>query len=40
MENYYFYKDMKELYSLVEQQYFALKTYGIMKGYDSDDSNQ
>ena len=40
MENYYFYKDMKELYDLVEQQYFALKTYGIMKGDDSDDSHQ
>ena len=40
MENYYFYKDMKELYDLVEQQYFALKTYGIMKGVDSDDSYQ
>ena len=38
MENYYFYKDMKELYDLVEQQFFALKTYGIMKGDDSDDS--
>ena len=40
MENYYFYKDMKELYELVEQQYFTLKTYGIMKGDDSDDSYQ
>ena len=40
MENYYFYKDMQELYQLVEQQYFALKTYGIMKGEDSDDTNQ
>ena len=40
MENYYFYKDMQELYQLVEQQYFALKTYGIMKGEDSDDKNQ
>ena len=40
MENYYFYKDMQELYQLVEQQYFSLKTYGIMKGEDSDDTNQ
>ena len=40
LENYYFYKDMQELYQLVEQQYFALKTYGIMKGEDSDDTNQ
>ena len=40
MENYYFYKDMQELYQLVEQQYFALKTYGIMKGEDSDDTNK
>ena len=40
MENYYFYKDMQELYQLVEQQYFVLKTYGIMKGEDSDDTNQ
>lgn len=39
MENYYFYQDMKELYALVEQQYYALKTYGIMKGDDSHDSN-
>ena len=39
MENYYFYQDMKELYSLVEQQFYALKTYGIMKGDDSDDSD-
>ena len=40
MENYYFYKDMQELYQLVEQQYFALKTYEIMKGEDSYDTNQ
>ena len=39
MENYYFYQDMKELYQLVEQQYFTLKTYGIMKGEDEHDSN-
>ena len=39
MENYYFYQDMKELYTLVEQQYFTLKTYGIMKGDDSYDTN-
>ena len=39
MENYYFYKDMKELYSLVEYQYFALKTYGMMKEDGTDDSN-
>ena len=38
MENYYFCQDMKELYELVEHQYFTLKTYGIMKGED-DDSN-
>ena len=40
MENYYFYQDMKELYQLVEQQYFTLKTYGIMKGEDDIDTNQ
>ena len=39
MENYYFYQDMKELYQLVEQQYYALKTYGIMKGEDDNDTN-
>ena len=39
MENYYFYQDMKELYELVEQQYFTLKTYGIMKGEDGNDTN-
>ena len=39
MENYYFYQDMKELYQLVEQQYFTLKTYGIMKGEDDIDTN-
>ena len=38
MENYYFYQDMKELYELVEQQYFTLKTYGIMKGGDDIDT--
>ena len=39
MENYYFYKDMIELYELVEQQYFTLKTYGIMKGEDDNDTD-
>ena len=39
MENYYFYQDMKELYSLVEQQFYALKTHGMMKEEDSIDSN-
>ena len=39
MENYYFYQDMKELYQLVEQQFYTLKTYGIMKDDDSNDSN-
>lgn len=39
MENYYFYQDMRELYELVEQQFYSLKTYGIMKGLDSDDTN-
>ena len=39
MENYYFYQDMKELYSLVEQQFYALKSYGMMKEEDSIDSN-
>ena len=39
MENYYFYQDMKELYELVEQQYFTLKTYGIMKGDDDIDTD-
>ena len=39
MENYYFYQDMKELYELVEQQYFTLKTYGIMKGEDDIDTD-
>ena len=39
MENYYFYQDMKELYDLVENQYFTLKTYGIMKGEDDDDTD-
>ena len=37
MENYYFYQDMKELYQLVEQQLYALKTYGLMKEADSND---
>ena len=39
MENYYFYQDMKELYQLVEHQYFTLKTYGIMKGDDDNDTD-
>ena len=39
MENYYFYQDMKELYELVEQQYYTLKTYGIMKGEDNHDTD-
>ena len=39
MENYYFCKDMKELYELIEQQYFTLKTYGIMKGDDVNGSD-
>ena len=39
MENYYFCQDMKELYELIEQQYFTLKTYGIMKGDDVNDSD-
>ena len=39
MENYYFYQDMKELYQLVEQQFYTLKTYGMMKGDDSNDSD-
>ena len=39
MENYYFCQDMKELYELVEQQYFTLKTYGIMKGEDDHDTD-
>ena len=39
MENYYFYKDMKELYELVEQQFYTLKTYGIMKGDDDIDTD-
>ena len=39
MENYYFYQDMKELYQLVEHQYFTLKTYGIMKCEDDIDTN-
>ena len=39
MENYYFYKDMQELYQLVEQQFYTLKTYGMMKEDDSNDSD-
>ena len=39
MENYYFCQDMKELYELVEQQYFTLKTYAVMKGEDNNDTN-
>ena len=39
MENYYFYQDMKELYELVEQQYYTLKSYGIMKGEDEHDKD-
>ena len=39
MENYYFCQDIKELYELVEQQYFTLKTYGIMKGEDVIDTD-
>ena len=39
MENYYFCQDMKELYELVEQQYFTLKTYGIMKDDDVNDTD-
>ena len=39
MENYYFYQDMKELYELVEQQYYTLKTYGVMKGEDENDTH-
>ena len=39
MQNYHFYQDMKELYELVEQQYFTLKTYGIMKGEDDNDTD-
>lgn len=39
MENYYFFQDMKELYELVEQQYYTLKTYGVMKGEDENDTH-
>ena len=39
LENYYFCQDMKELYDLVEKQYFTLKTYGIMKGEDENDTD-
>ena len=39
MENYYFCQDMKELYELIEQQYFTLKTYSIMKGDDDSGSD-
>ena len=39
MENYYFCQDMKELYELIEQQYFTLKTYSIMKGDDINGSD-
>lgn len=39
MENYYFYKDMKELYALVEYQFYTLKTYGMVKEEDSNDSD-
>ena len=39
MENYYFCQDMKELYELIEHQYFTLKTYGIMKGDDVNGSD-
>ena len=39
MENYYFCQDMKELYELIEQQYFTLKTYGIVKGDDVNGSD-
>lgn len=39
MENYYFYQDMKELHELVEQQYYTLKTYGVMKGEDNHDTD-
>ena len=39
MENYYFCQDMKELHELGEQQYFTLKTYGIMKGEDDNDTD-
>ena len=39
MENYYFCQDMKELYELIGQQYFTLKTYGIMKGDDVNGSD-
>ena len=39
MENYFFCQDMKELYELIEQQYFTLKTYGIMKGDDVNGSD-
>ena len=39
MQNYYFYLDMKELYSLVENQYFTLKTYGITKADDGHDTD-
>ena len=30
---------MMELYELVEHQYFTLKTYGIMKGEDDNDTD-
>ena len=39
MDNYYFYQDMKELYELVEQQYYTLKTYGVMKGEGENDTD-
>ena len=39
MENYYFCQDMNDLYELVEQQYFILKTYAVMKGEDNNDTD-
>ena len=39
LDNYYALQDLRKLYQEVEQQYYALKTYGVMKGEDDHDTD-
>ena len=39
LDNYYALQDLRKLYQEVEQQYYTLKTYDIMKGEDNLDTD-
>lgn len=39
LDNYYALQELRDLYKEVEQQYYTLKTYGIMKGEDNHDTD-